>query len=98
MTTLPNAPASATHLTQIPLLAFGLSLSAFSAITFTLCVLYGLLVSPQAHAVVFETVFPGFVWLTVPGFLIGLGESFFYGWYAALLFASLFNYFASQRR
>ena len=98
MTTLPNAPASATHLTNIPVFAFGLSLSVFSAITFSLCVLFGLLISAQGMHELFATIFPGFVWLTVPGFLIGLGESFFYGWYAALLFASLFNYFASQRR
>ena len=97
MTTLPNDAASATHLTNIPVFAFGLSLSVFSAITFSLCVLFGLLISAQGMHELFATIFPGFVWLTVPGLLIGLGESFFC-WSAAILFASLFNYVASQRR
>ena len=97
MTTSIHAPASATRMLQIPLAAFGLSLSLFFAITFVLCVLFGLLVSVRGIHELFPTIFPGFVWLTGPGFLIGLGESFFYGWYAALVFGWLYNFFAAQR-
>jgi len=97
MTTSIHAPASATHMLQIPLLALGLSLSLFSAITFALCVLFGLLVSERGIHELFPTIFPGFVWLTGPGFLIGLGESYLYGWYAALFSGWLFNFFAAGR-
>jgi hypothetical protein len=97
MTNFISEPASATHLVPIPLVRFGLSLSLFFAITFVLCVLFGLLVSERGVHELFPTIFPGFVWLTGPGFLIGLVESFFYGWYAALLFGALFNFFARWR-
>jgi len=40
--------------------------------------------------------FPGFEWLTTKGFLIGLGESFVYGWYVALVFGPLYNLFAAR--
>jgi len=97
MATSIQWPAWATRSVPIPLVAFGLSLSLFFAITFVLCVLFGLLVSARGIHELFATIFPGFVWLTGSGFLIGLGESFFYGWYTALLFGWLFNSFASER-
>jgi hypothetical protein len=97
MTTPTRTAPSATHTPPIPLLRFGLSLSVFFAITFALCVLFGLLVSERGIHELFPTIFPGFVWLTGPGLLIGLGESFFYGWYVALLFGWLFNFFAAER-
>jgi hypothetical protein len=97
MTTPIRAPASATHTLPIPLLGLGLSLSLFFAITYALCVLFGLLVSERGIHELFPTIFPGFVWLTGPWFLIGLVESFFYGWYVALLFGWLFNFFAAER-
>ena len=39
---------------------------------------------------------PGFVWLTPVGFIIGLVESFLYGWYAALIFGALYNAIAAR--
>lgn len=99
MTTSLRAPATATHayILQIPLLAFAVSLSVFFAITFALCILWGLFVADAGMHQLFPMFFPGFVWLTWPGFLIGLAESFIYGWYAAVVFGSLFNFFAAQR-
>jgi hypothetical protein len=89
-------PVSPTHSVSIPLVRFGLSLSLSFAMTFVLCVLFGLVSERGVHEL-FPTIFPGFVWLTGSGFFIGLVESFFYGWYAALLFGWLFNFFASKR-
>jgi len=40
--------------------------------------------------------FPGFEWLTLPGFLIGLAEAVAYGWYVALVFGWLFNVCAAR--
>src|SRR3990172_8190271 len=56
MTTSIHAPASATRMLHIPLAAFGLSLSLFFAITFVLCVLFGLLVSVRGIHEVFPTI------------------------------------------
>jgi hypothetical protein len=74
-----------------------LSLAFAAAITFVLCVLYGLIVPPEYHAgELLERVLPGFRWITPGGFLVGLVESFLYGGYAGLLVGSLYN--AVQRR
>lgn len=50
------------------------SLGVWGGITFILCVLYGLLVpgSLSMHQALGQ-VLPGFTWLTVGGFVIGLG-------------------------
>ena len=39
---------------------------------------------------------PGFKWLTLPGFLIGLVESFLYGAYAGLVYVPVYNFFARR--
>ncbi len=38
-----------------------------------------------------ETMLPGFRWLTVTGFLVGLLESFLYGAYGGLVFGWIYN-------
>jgi hypothetical protein len=74
-----------------------LSLAFAAAITFVLCVLYGLIVPPEFHAgELLEKILPGFRWLTFGGFLIGLGETFVYGAYTGLMVGWLYN--ALQRR
>ena len=73
------------------------SLGTFGAITFTLCVVYGLLVPKTLHMVQFlEIVLPGFRWLTFGTFVLGLVESFLYGAYAGLVFTPLYNYFSRR--
>lgn len=70
------------------------ALACWSAISFLLCVLWGL-VTPQAlhmHGFL-ESVLPGFRWLSVGGFFVGLIESFLYGAYAGLLFVPVHNFF-----
>jgi len=82
----------------IPVFAFGTSLSLFFAITYVLCVLFGLL-SPDVgiHRVWFQFL-PGFTWLTWPSFLLGLVEVIGYGWYIALVFGPLYNFLAARWR
>ena len=84
---------SASH---IPLTAFGMSLGLFLAITYVLCVVYGLLVSDQGMHQVLASLLPGFTWLTWPSFFLGLIESFLYGWYAAVVFVPLYNWFVAR--
>lgn len=68
------------------------SLGTFGAITFIVCVLYGLIVPESLHMTRgLETWLPGFEWLTVTGFIIGLAESFLYGAYAGLVFVPIYN-------
>ncbi len=68
------------------------SLGLFGAVTFVVCVLYGLIVPESLHMSGFlQSVLPGFRWLTPAGFLIGLVESFLYGVYAGLAFTPIYN-------
>ena len=69
------------------------TLGIFAAISFVLCVIYGLIVPPTMHMPkVLEMALPGFKWLTLGGFCIGLIESFLYGAYAGLVFVPIYNF------
>ena len=68
------------------------SLGIFTATSFVVCVIYGLIVPPSLHMASFlEMVLPAFKWLTVWGFFLGLIESFLYGVYAGLLYVPIYN-------
>lgn len=69
------------------------SLGIFTAISFVLCVIYGLIVPQSLHAPqLLEAVLPAFEWLTVWGFCLGLIESFLYGVYVGLVFVPIYNF------
>lgn len=70
------------------------SLACWAAITYLVCIAYGLVAPPSLHmAWALEALLPGFRWLTPAGFLIGLVESLAYGAYTGLLFVPLHNLF-----
>ena len=79
---------------SIPVLALGMSLGTFLAVTFVLCVGFDLLFPSLAMYPNWQRFLPGFTWLTWPSFLLGLVETFAYGWYVALIFGPLFNLFS----
>ena len=69
------------------------SLGIFFAVSFVLCVIYGLIVPQSLHMYqVLEAVLPAFKWLTMWGFCLGLLESFLYGIYAGLVFVPIYNF------
>lgn len=73
------------------------SLGTFTAASFVLCVVYGLVVPPGLHMAPFlEMVLPAFKWLTFWGFCLGLVESFLYGAYVGLVFVPTYNFFARR--
>ena len=70
------------------------SLATFTSLSFVVCVLYGLIVPESFHMVQFlKIVLPGFKWLSVGSFLIGLIESFLYGVYMGLVFTPIYNFY-----
>ena len=82
----------------IPIATLGMSLSLFLALSFVLCVLGylimpGLPVKHEALAIFL----PGFELLTWQGFVIGLAESYVWGWYIALVLGAIYNFFARRR-
>lgn len=81
---------------RIPVAAFGMSLGLFLAATFVLCIGFDLIFPGQAMYQTWSKLLPGFTWLTWPSFLLGGVEAFAYGWFVALIFAPLFNYFSAR--
>jgi 2TM family of unknown function (DUF5676) len=73
------------------------SLSSFAAISFVLCVCYGLVAPPALHSGwLLEALLPGFKWLSVSSFGLGLIESALYGAWAGALYSWLYNYFVRR--
>ncbi len=70
------------------------SLGIFTAFTFILCVLYGLVVPEKLHGMAefLEMILPAFKWLTFGGFFLGLIESFLYGVYVGIVFVPIYNF------
>jgi len=79
---------------QLPITALAFSLSAFLAITFLLCVAADFFV-PDLGTHALLQFFPRFSW-TDWGIHHGLIESLAYGWYIAIVFGALFNFFARR--
>jgi hypothetical protein len=78
----------------IPVTVLGLSLSVFFAFSYVVCILGYLLLPgmPVDHAAL-EIFLPGFTLLTWKSYFLGLAESFAWGWYVALVFGPLYNFF-----
>ena len=95
---LAGTPIGGGRAPRIPVVALGISLGLFFAVTYLLCVGFDLLFPEHSMYPVWQQLLPGFVWLTWQGFLLGLVESVAYGWYVALVFGPLFNLVAAWRR
>lgn len=68
------------------------ALGLFTALSFVVCVLYGLVTPASVHMVQFlEIVLPAFTWISVGSFLLGLVESFLWGAYIGLVFPPIYN-------
>ncbi len=83
---------------KISLTVVGQATSLLLAMTFVLCVAFDLLFPEYAMHPVWQGWLPGFEWLSWPSFLLGLIESYGYGWYLALIWVPLYNYFARRHR
>ena len=76
----------------------GNSVSLFLLISYLLCIGFGLLAPDQISMhEAWAPLLPGFEWLTLSGFLIGLVESYLYGWYFAIVFVPLYRWFAKAQ-
>jgi len=92
----PGFPLPARQISRIPVIALGMSLGLFLTLSFVICVLFDLWFPELAMNPVWAPLLPGFVWISWTSFFLGVVESFAYGWYVALIFAPLYNYFAAR--
>jgi len=82
----------------VPVITLGLALSLFLSFSYVLCILGYLLLPglPVQHSAL-AIFLPGFQLLSWKTFFVGLGESFGWGWYIALIFGPLYNFLVSRR-
>jgi len=76
---------------SLSLVPFGHATSLFLAITFVLCVGFDLVFPQMAMYRSWQALLPGFTWISWSSFLLGLVESYGYGWYVALIWVPLYN-------
>lgn len=81
---------------RIPVVALGMALASFFAITFVICVLFDLWFPSLAMYPAWAPFLPGFTWISLPSFALGFVEAFAYGWYIAAIFGPLYNFFAQK--
>ena len=91
-----GTPLTVQAVPRIPVIALGMSLGLFLAVTFILCVGFDLLFPDHAMYESWLRLLPGVTWLSWSSFFLGLAESFGYGWYVALIFGPLYNFFAAR--
>lgn len=81
---------------RLALVPVGLSLSLLLAISYVLCIALGLVWWDAGLHEPWLQFLPGFTWLSWGSFLLGLVEVLAYGWYIALVFTPLFNFFSAR--
>ena len=81
----------------IPVIALGMGLSLFLALSYILCVLAYVWLPgvPIEHSALLIFL-PGIKLLTWASFCWGLIESLAWGWYVALVFGPIYNFFAAR--
>jgi hypothetical protein len=84
-------------MSSLNIVRLGLSLSTFFAISYVICIAGYLLLPgfPVQHASL-SIFLPGFELLSWRSFFLGLVESFIWGWYIAVAFVPLYNFFGRQ--
>jgi len=83
---------------RISLLAIGNTASLFLVATFTVSALIDLAL-PQCAAFEFwRKLLPGFDSVSWSSFLVGAAASYLYGWYFALLWVPLYDFFVARER
>lgn len=82
--------------TKISLAAVGHATSLFMAISFVLCVGFDLVFPSYAMYESWQGLLPGFSWLSPGSFFLGLAETYLCGWYIALIWVPLYNFFARR--
>ncbi len=70
----------------------------FLAISFVLCVGFDLLFPAHAMFQTWQKLLPGFQWISWRSFILGLIESYGYGWYFTLIWVPIYNVVSQRGR
>lgn len=80
----------------LSIVPLAITLSAFFAVTFLICLVAGLILPTAGMRMMLEAVLPGFVWLSLTSVIVGLFWAVAYAWYIAVLFVPIRNYVYRQ--
>ncbi len=81
---------------RLSLKAVGHTASLFLAVSFALCVGFDLVLPSYSMYETWQGLLPGFTWISPETFLLGLAESYVCGWYLALVWVPLYNFFSRR--
>ncbi len=98
MTVSSRVSASDANVQRLRLVPVGMSVGLLFVISYILCIALGLIWWDAGLHRPWLQFLPGFTWLSPGTFLLGLIETFAYGWYVALVFVPLFNFFNARFR
>jgi hypothetical protein len=75
----------------ISLWGVGHATSLTLVISFTLCVAFDLVFPEQAMYEAWQKLLPGFEWISLQSFFLGVAEVYGYGWFFALIWTPVYN-------
>ena len=78
------------------ILVLGNTASLFLLVSYLLCVGFGVLFPTLQMHEAWAPLLPGFEWLTPSGFLFGALGSYVYGWFIAIIWMPLHDFFESR--
>lgn len=84
------------HVDKLNTKVVALSIGVLLAVFYVLCVIFDLLLPAYAMKSAWSPLLPGFTWLTLSGFLLGLAESFIWGLLLGVIFVPIYNYFMDR--
>jgi len=83
---------------KISFTAVGHATSVVLVVSYTLCVIFDLLFPNYAMYRSWQVLLPGFEWLSWKSYFLGLIEAYIYGWYFALVWVPVYNYFIDRNK
>jgi len=81
---------------SLSLSAVGHATSLLFLISFVLCVGFDFIFPEHAMYQSWQKLLPGFEWISWKSFLLGMIESYAYGWFVALIWTPLYNVFTNK--
>jgi len=82
---------------RMSLMAVGHATSFLLMISFILCVGFDFIFPEHAMYQAWQKLLPGFEWISWNSFLLGVIESYAYGWYIALIWVPVYNFVVSHK-
>ncbi|KAA3616814.1 MAG: hypothetical protein D8M58_17580 [Calditrichaeota bacterium] len=82
---------------QLSIIPVAYTTTIFLIITYVLCILFDFVFPQWSMSKIWETVLPGFSWISWSSFLIGLVGTVGYGVYTAVVFVPIYNFFHKDK-